>query len=67
MLFDIEPSRRITGGAWYSEQEFDSEFIEMLQKQAYLFILNKVGCYCLFAIPPCNAKPLDLLELSQGF
>ena len=42
MLHDIEPSRRITGGAWYSEQEFDSEFIEMLQKQAYLFIATKV-------------------------
>jgi len=41
MLFDIEPSRKITGGAWYSEQEFDSEFIEMLQKQSLNFISSK--------------------------
>ncbi len=42
MLFEIEPSRKITGGAWYSEQEIDSEFIEILQKQCYRYIFSKV-------------------------
>ena len=31
MLFDLTPSREITGGPWYNEQEFDYAFIEALQ------------------------------------
>jgi len=48
MLYEIEPSRKITGGAWYSEQEFDSEFIEMLQKQCFNFIYSKVISFFFF-------------------
>eukprot|EP00246_Nothoceros_aenigmaticus_P011812 TRINITY_DN3374_c0_g1_i2.p1 TRINITY_DN3374_c0_g1~~TRINITY_DN3374_c0_g1_i2.p1 ORF type:complete len:294 (+),score=58.11 TRINITY_DN3374_c0_g1_i2:40-921(+) len=33
MLFDLEPAREITGGAWYTEQEFDSEFVAILKQQ----------------------------------
>lgn len=32
MLFDTVPSREITGGPWYNEQEFDHVFIEALSK-----------------------------------
>ena len=28
MLFDAVPAKDITGGPWYTEQEFDHEFIE---------------------------------------
>jgi len=42
MLYDVTPSRKLTGGAWYSEQEFDLEFIEMLQKQVYHWVAKKV-------------------------
>eukprot|EP01029_Cantina_marsupialis_P014343 TRINITY_DN31663_c0_g1_i2.p1 TRINITY_DN31663_c0_g1~~TRINITY_DN31663_c0_g1_i2.p1 ORF type:complete len:276 (+),score=88.32 TRINITY_DN31663_c0_g1_i2:114-941(+) len=28
MLFELEPSREVTGGPWYSDQEFDFEFID---------------------------------------
>lgn len=28
MLYDLEPSQDITGGPWYSENEFDIAFIE---------------------------------------
>ena len=34
MLFELEPSREITGGAWYTEHEYDSEFIGVLRQQA---------------------------------
>lgn len=38
MLFDLEPAREITGGAWYTDQDYDSEFIEVLQTQCYKYI-----------------------------
>ena len=28
MLFDVEPAKEITGGPWYTDQEFDHEFVE---------------------------------------
>ena len=30
MLFDMTPSKEITGGPWYTEQEFDHQFVEEL-------------------------------------
>jgi DNA-directed RNA polymerase III subunit RPC6 len=30
MLFDTIPAKEITGGPWYTDQEFDSEFLEAL-------------------------------------
>lgn len=38
MLYDLEPDSSITGGAWYSNQEFESEFIEILTKHSYKFL-----------------------------
>jgi DNA-directed RNA polymerase III subunit RPC6 len=32
MLYDMMPSAEITGGPWYSEQEFDHAFVESLSK-----------------------------------
>lgn len=46
MLYEVEPSRAITGGAWYSEQEFDSVFIDMLQTQCFKYIASKVRADC---------------------
>ncbi|KAF3850402.1 hypothetical protein F7725_012174 [Dissostichus mawsoni] len=28
MLYNIQPDRSVTGGAWYSDQDFESEFVE---------------------------------------
>ena len=41
MLYDLEPSREITGGAWYTEQEYDAEFISVLREQCVKFICSK--------------------------
>jgi DNA-directed RNA polymerase III subunit RPC6 len=30
MLYDVEPAKEVTGGPWYTDQEFDHEFIEEL-------------------------------------
>eukprot|EP00762_Andalucia_godoyi_P004065 ANDGO_06330.mRNA.1 DNA-directed RNA polymerase III subunit rpc6 len=38
MLFDLEPSRDLTGGPWYSEQDFDSAFVDDLLLHIYKYI-----------------------------
>ena len=42
MLYELEPSVELTGGAWYTDQELDVEFIDQLSNQLYKFILSKV-------------------------
>uniref|UniRef100_H2YJT6 DNA-directed RNA polymerase III subunit RPC6 n=1 Tax=Ciona savignyi TaxID=51511 RepID=H2YJT6_CIOSA len=41
MLFNLQPDRSVTGGAWYSEQDFESEFVEVLNQQCYKFLQQK--------------------------
>ena len=41
MLFDIEPDRSVTGGAWYSGKEFESEFVEILNEQCYHYLCDR--------------------------
>ena len=41
MLFEIEPDRSITGGAWYSGKEFESEFVEILNEQCYHYLCER--------------------------
>lgn len=43
MLFDLEPSADLTGGAWYTDQELDLEFIEELSRQCFKYIQAKVS------------------------
>ncbi|GAX75508.1 hypothetical protein CEUSTIGMA_g2951.t1 [Chlamydomonas eustigma] len=38
MLFDLEPSREVTGGAWYTENQFDAEYIEVLREACFQYI-----------------------------
>jgi DNA-directed RNA polymerase III subunit RPC6 len=42
MLYDLEPDRSVTGGAFYCDQEFESEFVDVLTNQSYQFLYNKV-------------------------
>ncbi|KAF0700350.1 Aste57867_9163 [Aphanomyces stellatus] len=41
MMFDLVPSRDITGGPWYNEQEFDHDFIDTLRNFVCQFIKAK--------------------------
>jgi DNA-directed RNA polymerase III subunit RPC6 len=42
MLFDIEPDRSVTGGAWYShDQDFEVEFVDVLNKQCLRFLTEQ--------------------------
>ena len=38
----MEPDRSVTGGAWYSDQDFESEFVEILNQQCRVFLQQKL-------------------------
>lgn len=38
MLSELEPSRELTGGAWYTESQFDAEFIDVLREATCQYI-----------------------------
>lgn len=38
LLYNLEPDRSLTGGAWYSDQHFDSEFVDILNQQCWRFL-----------------------------
>uniref|UniRef100_A0A7S0UN05 DNA-directed RNA polymerase III subunit RPC6 n=1 Tax=Polytomella parva TaxID=51329 RepID=A0A7S0UN05_9CHLO len=39
MLYELEPSNEVTGGAWYTENQFDAEFIDVLREACYRYIV----------------------------
>ena len=45
MLYDLTPAKEITGGPWYSEYEFDHEFIAELRNFMVLCITRMNGGY----------------------
>lgn len=46
MLYSLEPDRSVTGGSWYSnDQDFEVEFVDILNQQCYQFLKSKVGSH----------------------
>lgn len=43
MLYELNPSVEVTGGAWYTDQELDTEFIENVTKACYKYIYSRVS------------------------
>ncbi|XP_028314613.1 DNA-directed RNA polymerase III subunit RPC6 [Gouania willdenowi] len=41
MLYNVQPDRSVTGGAWYNDQDFESEFVEVLNQQCFKFLQGK--------------------------
>lgn len=65
MLYNLQPDRSVTGGAWYSDQDFESEFVEVLNQQCFKFLQSKVSAttevtsfvqVILFFIKPVTGK-----------
>lgn len=42
MLYDLEPDNTVTGGAWYQDQDFESEFVDVLSQQCHRFLVQKL-------------------------
>ncbi|XP_078034605.1 RNA polymerase III subunit F isoform X1 [Augochlora pura] len=41
MLYNLEPDTSVTGGAWYQDQDFEAEFVDVLNQQCYRFLEKK--------------------------
>lgn len=41
MLYDLEPDSSVTGGAWYQDQDFESEFVDVLSQQCHRFLVQR--------------------------
>lgn len=41
MLFDLVPDTSVTGGAWYQDQDFEVEFVDVLNQQCYRFLESR--------------------------
>lgn len=41
MLYDLEPDTTVTGGAWYQDQDFESEFVDVLSQQCHRYLVQK--------------------------
>ncbi|XP_030749254.1 probable DNA-directed RNA polymerase III subunit RPC6 [Sitophilus oryzae] len=42
MLFELEPDNSVTGGAWYQDQDFESEFVDVLNQQCHRFLVERL-------------------------
>lgn len=38
MLYNLEPDRSVTGGAWYQDQDFEVEFVDVLNQQCLRYL-----------------------------
>lgn len=56
MLYDLQPHETVTGGAWYSDQEFETEFVDVLNAQCLQFLQNKVYLLKLHFVFLCYQK-----------
>lgn len=41
MLYNLEPDRSVTGGAWYQDSDFEAEFVDVLNQQCLRFLQMK--------------------------
>lgn len=41
MLYSLEPDRSVTGGAWYQDQDFETEFVDILTQSCCTFLNTK--------------------------
>ncbi|KAF8774800.1 DNA-directed RNA polymerase III subunit RPC6 like protein [Argiope bruennichi] len=51
MLYGLEPSHAVTGGTFYSGQEFETEFVDVLGEQCYRYLLQAKGLAEKFSDP----------------
>lgn len=57
MLYNLQPDRSVTGGAWYSDQDFESEFVEVLNQQCFKFLQSKVRSNASVTPAACLHRP----------
>ncbi|GAB6019857.1 DNA-directed RNA polymerase III subunit RPC6 [Chamberlinius hualienensis] len=59
MLYDVEPDQTVTGGSWYSDQDFEAEFVKVLNEQCFRYLTGKLKV-------AQNSTPDPLLQRSMA-
>ena len=65
MKYDLEPDTSVTGGAWYSDQDFESEFVEILNQQCCKFLQQKRDVARKSKAGPLAARNLSMAALKD--
>jgi DNA-directed RNA polymerase III subunit RPC6 len=52
----------VTGGAWYSDQDFESEFVEILNQQCFRFLQQKLEMSRKSLAGPLAARNMSLVS-----
>jgi DNA-directed RNA polymerase III subunit RPC6 len=66
MLYDMQPAKEITGGPWYTEQEFDHEFVEELCSYIVDIVSRKGGWVDVASVDAMvKVSGISKVELSQ--
>lgn len=61
MLYSLEPDKSVTGGAWYNDQDFESEFVDVLNQQCYRFLRQKKD-----AVKSCKEGPIAAQNMASA-
>lgn len=65
MLFNLQPDQSVTGGAWYSENHFESEFVEILNQQCYRFLQHKLETGRAQHVSPLAARTASMVTVAE--
>ena len=65
MLYNLQPDQSVTGGAWYSENDFESEFVEVLNQQCYRFLHHKLETARANHVGPIAVKNASMVSVDD--
>lgn len=64
-LYNLEPDRSVTGGAWYSDQDFESEFVDILNQQCCRYLQQKSEMARKSGVGPLAVRNLSMASLQD--
>lgn len=65
MLYNLEPDRSVTGGAWYQDQDFESEFVDVLNQQSLRFLQMRAENAKKLQDGPLTTKKMSCCTVKQ--
>lgn len=65
MLYNMEPDRSVTGGAWYQDQDFESEFVDVLNQQSLRFLQMRLENARKLKDGPLTTKKMACCSVKQ--
>ncbi|XP_055677857.1 probable DNA-directed RNA polymerase III subunit RPC6 [Lutzomyia longipalpis] len=65
MLYNLDPDRSVTGGSWYQDQDFESEFVDVLNQQCLRYLQMRTESAAQGKDGPLLAKQKSLCSVSD--